>query len=262
MVIMTARLLPLGTNSLIPSFGRQTLSFLFATETSLILLDSGTGLGRLVEPTCRDFVADYRALSIILSNYSYDRLVGIGCLSELWRKPVTIYAPGPPLIGKDPQPILDQVMRLAFGAKSEGQVEHLRVIEVSEQLLEVEDLNISFLSQKAVDGSIGIRLGDFVGYLPDSNADDSVFSFVDGCKFLLHGIPLRSADYSKGIPGLKSNPLLHKVIELGGKAQSKVLMPINLRPELTKDNVSQMAGALDSQGLTGMFPMEGSILRI
>jgi hypothetical protein len=250
---MTARLVPLGTNSLIPSFGRQTLSFLCATEKSLVLL---------VEPTCRDFVADYTALSIILSNYSYDRLVGIASLSELWRGPVTIYAPGPPLIDRDPQPILDQVLRLALGTKSKAPEEHLRVVVISEPSLTLEDLDINFLSQKAPDGSIGIRLGDFVAYLPDSDADASVFSFIEGCKILLHGIPLRCLDYSKGISGLKLNPLLRQVIELAVKAQNKLLIPINLRPELTADDVSRIAGALDSPGLIGMSPLEGTILRI
>jgi len=216
----------------------------------------------LVEPTCRNFVADYTALSIILSNYSYDRLVGIAALSELWTGPVTIYAPGPPLIDGDPQPILDQVLRLALGTKSKAPEEPLRVVVVSEPSLTLEDLDINFLSQKAPDGAIGIRLGDSVAYLPDSDADAPVFSFIEGCKFLLHGIPLRRVDYSKGSAGLQSNPLLHQVIELALKARSKLLIPINLRPELTGDDVSRIAGALSSQGLIGMSPLEGTILII
>lgn len=259
---MTARFVPLGANSLVPSFRRQTLSFLCATKTTLVLLDAGTGLGRLVEPTCRDFVADYTAMNIILSNYSYDRLVGIAFLSKLWKGPITIYAPGPPLINVDPRPIFDQVFRLAFDTKSEVPPEQLRVVVISERSIKLEDLDINFLPQNKTDGSIGIRLGDFVGYLPDSDANASVFSFVEGCKLLLPGIQLQRSDYSKGISGLKSNPLLHQVIELAVKAQSNLLMPINLRPESTEDEVNRIADAFNSQGLIGMSPLEGTILRI
>lgn len=259
---MTARLVPLGTNSLIPSFGRQTLSFLYSIEKSLLLLDAGTGIGRLVEPTVKDFVGDYSALNIILSNYSYDRLVGLTCLSQIWKRPVVIYAPGPPLVDKDPKQILSQLLRSPLIPSDLLSADHMRIVVVSEQSLKLKDLDINFLPQKAPGSSIGIRLGDSVAYLPEFDTAASASSFIEGCEFLLSRIALEQIDFSSGAWNLRSNPLLREVISIALKARNKVVMPINLLPDLTEDEVSRVAYALRTEGLIGIDPLEGSILRI
>jgi hypothetical protein len=259
----TSRLIPLGTNALIPSFGRQTVSCLYATEKNVVLLDAGTGVGRLLERIVKDFLDDYSSLSIILSNYSYDRMIGIPCLSELWNRQVTIYAPGPPLFDRDPQPILEQLLHPTLGTQScQLLPDQLQIVTISQKSLKLDDIDIYFLPQSSPGGSVSIRLQDSVAYIPNYDGNVSVPSFIEGCDYLLHEIPLRQINYSEGTAGLVSNPLIHNVIELAVRAQNKFVIPINLRPELTEDDVSRLTHSLRGRGIIGIIPLEGTILLV
>ncbi len=58
-MMVFVNLIPLGTNGLLPALGRQTQCHLALTDDAAIMLDAGTGVGRLLEPeTGRDFTLD------------------------------------------------------------------------------------------------------------------------------------------------------------------------------------------------------------
>jgi ribonuclease BN (tRNA processing enzyme) len=109
---MFARLVPLGINGFIPSFGRQTMSFLLLTGNEALLLDAGTGVGRLLERTMIDLLQPYDCLNIILSHYHLDHVVGLSYLPGTWmRGVVRIYAPGRPFVETEPDQALSRLLQ-------------------------------------------------------------------------------------------------------------------------------------------------------
>ena len=93
------RLLPLGTNGYFPAHGRQTMSYLLTMPGAALLLDAGTGLGRLIEPEVRNHVESLERLDILLTHYHLDHVVGLSYLpGVLGTLPVRIHAPVPPLV--------------------------------------------------------------------------------------------------------------------------------------------------------------------
>ena len=49
-MMFRVKLIPLGTNGFFPSLGHQAQCYMVLTEDAAIMLDAGTGVGRLLEP--------------------------------------------------------------------------------------------------------------------------------------------------------------------------------------------------------------------
>ncbi|MGH7338266.1 MAG: MBL fold metallo-hydrolase, partial [Myxococcota bacterium] len=103
------RLLPLGTNGYFPTQGRQTMSYLLvatgaassagsgagssAGSRAALVLDAGTGLGRLAEPELAELLAPIERLDILLTHYHLDHVVGLSFLPGIWSgRAVRIFA--------------------------------------------------------------------------------------------------------------------------------------------------------------------------
>jgi glyoxylase-like metal-dependent hydrolase (beta-lactamase superfamily II) len=98
------KIIPLGVNGFVPTFGRQTTSFLALTATDAILLDAGTGVARLFEPQISSLLERYKDFHIVLSHYHLDHVVGLAYLAgKVIDKPIVIHAPAPPIVDADPE---------------------------------------------------------------------------------------------------------------------------------------------------------------
>jgi glyoxylase-like metal-dependent hydrolase (beta-lactamase superfamily II) len=109
---MPTRIVPLGTNGFIPTQGRQTMSFLVLAADQAIVLDTGSGVARLLEQPLLDLLQSYPALSIIYSHYHLDHLVGLSYMTAVWpSKPLNIYAPQRPLLESAAEETLNGLIR-------------------------------------------------------------------------------------------------------------------------------------------------------
>src|SRR5262245_34682861 len=111
-MLFQMRLIPLGINGFVPTFGRHTTSFLILTSDTAILLDAGTGVARLLDSHVADVLASYENLNIILSHYHLDHIIGLSYLAGIRRKmAVSIYAPTTPFVESNPETALRLLLR-------------------------------------------------------------------------------------------------------------------------------------------------------
>ena len=106
----TLHIVPLGINGFLPSFGRQTMSFLVETGSGCFLLDAGTGASRLLEAEIAQRLERQEVLDIVLSHYHLDHVAGLTYLNGVWGKPVRIHAPAPPLVDVHPEEAFDRLV--------------------------------------------------------------------------------------------------------------------------------------------------------
>jgi len=103
-------IIPLGINGYMPSFGRQTATILVIDNGHAAILDAGTGLARLREPRIKSLVDRCDTVSIILSHYHLDHVIGLTYLPDvLPDREVTIFAPAPPLTDYGPDEALSHL---------------------------------------------------------------------------------------------------------------------------------------------------------
>jgi ribonuclease BN (tRNA processing enzyme) len=192
------RLVPLGINGFVPTFGRHTTSFLALIADTAILLDAGTGVARLYESHLQKLLAPYRELHIIISHYHLDHIVGLSYLPGIFRDlPVTIHAPASPFVESDPEDSLRTLFRPPFLSLP---LEHfpmgVTIVPIKESPFEIGRLSIAVRGQRHPGGSIGIRLGDFV-FMTDTIVDENAIPFMHGAQLVLHEVWL-SDDEIKG----------------------------------------------------------------
>ena len=106
----------LGCNGWIP--GRnETCCFLIEEKKSLIMLDAGTGVSNLSKFS--DIVAKYDTISIVLSHYHLDHVVGLSyILPYVDTKKINIYGPGKPIYSKSTWQYLEELFQPAFFSRS------------------------------------------------------------------------------------------------------------------------------------------------
>src|SRR5262245_31655990 len=180
-------LIPLGINGYHPSFGRQTTSFLLTTEDQAIVLDAGTGLGRLEEPSIRRHVERFESMNIILSHYHLDHIVGLSYLPGVWtNRRVTIYAPSLPFVESTPEAALDRLFGPPCFQRLQAFPLSVNVIPMTASKFHIGDTQVQIRAQRHPGGSVGIRINDSVVFMTDTIAETGPLSFIAGSRLLIH----------------------------------------------------------------------------
>ena len=93
---MDATLWVLGSAGWMPKAGQETSCFLLEAQGQLIMLDAGTGVANL--ELVPEVLQRYDRLSVLLSHYHVDHLVGLMYLKRFAAdKRVDVYGPGKPV---------------------------------------------------------------------------------------------------------------------------------------------------------------------
>lgn len=257
------RLIPLGINGFIPTFGRHTTSFLVLTTDTAILLDAGTGVARLFESHLADLLAPYGELSIILSHYHLDHIIGLSYLAGIRRDmPVSIYAPAPPLVESNPDDALRALLRPPFFSLPLEQFPmRVRIVPITNPQLQIGRLSISVRAQTHPGGSIGIRLGDLV-FMTDTIVDVNAVPFMRGAEFLLHEVWLGDDDIKGNEDDLLAHSFADGVIDIALDAEVRRLMPIHLHPKRSSRGIETLCKGMDHEGLHVILPAEGKIYEV
>lgn len=256
---MPYELIPLGTNGFIPTHGRQTMSFLVVGEGQALLLDAGTGAGRLLGAGLQARLRDVPRLDILLTHYHLDHVVGLSYLGAFWRdRPVRLHAPRRPLVDADPEEALGRLLGPPLFPVRLGEFAMpIEVVPYAGPTLEIGALRLRLRRQNHPGGSVGVRIGDQLAYCTDTLAEDATSEFARGAGTLLHEVWLTDAEAAAGVPAY-GHSAVSGVAGLARAARVGRLMPIHHHPSRTRSDLAQIAASLaEGSGVEVLLPQEG-----
>jgi len=262
---MSTRLIALGTNGFIPTQGRHTMSFLVLVQDQAILLDAGTGVARLLDSTLADLLRPYPSLSIVFSHYHLDHTVGLTYLTLAAQgKPVTIYAPGKPLLHASGEEALNGLIKppnfpLTL-AEFPGPV---TVVPVTTNEVQIGALLLRLRSQKHAGGSAGIRIGDDIAYITDTVVDGGTVDFVRGARVLLHELWLDDAETPAEEAPRFGHSFASGVAQIATQAGVGNLMLVHHHPRRSLAQIRKTADAMQaSTSVRIIVPDEGTVYEV
>ncbi len=239
------RWIPLGTNGFFPSFGRQTMSFLVLAGDEALLLDAGTGVGRLAEPALAARLGTCTGLDVLLTHYHLDHVVGLSYLRTLWAGPLTIHAPEPPLVDAPARESLARLIGPPFFPRPLAN--HAPPIEVApytRERLTIGAFELALRRQRHDGGSVGVRLGSELAYVTDTELDESTIGFATGVHTLLHEVWW--SDEEAAAAGFISNghSWAGGVADLANRAGVRRLAPVHHHPRRGPAELERLADRL------------------
>jgi ribonuclease BN (tRNA processing enzyme) len=259
---MSTRIVPLGVNGFIPTMGRHTMSFLVLTDSEAILLDTGSGVARMLDAPIAALLQPYPHLSIIYSHYHLDHLVGLSFFTAVWpSKPVYIYAPQRPLLHASAEETLNGIIRPPYFPLTLQQFPcPVSIIPVSEETITIGNTPVRLRPQKHAGGSVGIRIGDDLAYTTDTVVDVETIGFVRGVKMLLHELWLDDADAPASEATRTGHSYASGVAQVANQAGVKQLMIVHHHPRRTPAEIEKTAAACQ-RTLTArvIVPEEGRV---
>lgn len=254
------KIIPLGTNGFFPSHGRQTMCTLLLDSRQVVVLDAGSGLGRLMESGVRELVAGRERLDIVLSHYHLDHVIGLSYLPAVWpRGRVRIFAPAPPLVQGDPETAFGKLLGPPlFGATVEELSASVEVIPVTGETLEVGDLRLKLRRQAHPGGSVGMRIGDEIGYLTDTVVDEQSADFARDVRLLIHELWLTESEATETPAATTGHSDVDGVGRLAAMAEVEKLMFVHHHPKRSHEELAAIAEDLRRFGaFEVVLPDEG-----
>lgn len=246
---MSTALLPLGLNGFFPSHGRQTMCFLLVDggpRHAPLLLDAGTGLGRLREDRVRRHLEGVDRLDIVLTHYHLDHVVGLTYLNAVWRGAARILAPAPPLVDHPPAEALARLIGPplfpATLADFAGPVEVCPYAS-GDELASLLGRPVTLRRQQHPGGSVGLRLGDVV-YATDTNADPATVELARGCQLLLHEVWLDDEEARRNQRQLSGHAAVSDVAALAERAGVAAFAPVHHHPLRDEPGLDQLFEAV------------------
>ncbi|MDQ6607946.1 MAG: MBL fold metallo-hydrolase [Actinomycetota bacterium] len=176
----------LGGGGWFPAHGRQTACALLRRGEHAVLIDAGTGVGRLVEtPSLLDGI---RRLDIVLTHFHLDHVAGLAYLPAALRacEQKTVWGPGQLLYSTSTRALLDAVSHEPF-----------HPIPLEDQAIDVRDLpdqEIDFSGMRMAVRrqdrhsvpTLGLRFDDELAWITDTAYDADSAAFARGCRVLAH----------------------------------------------------------------------------
>jgi len=262
---MKNRILPLGTNGFIPSFDRQTMGFLFLTESEALLLDAGTGVARLLEQHIVDLLRPYDCLNVILTHYHLDHVVGLSYFPETWaQRRIRIYAPARPFVETTPEEALNRLLQPPlFSVPLRDFPMPLEVIPVTRESLQIGTLSIQLRAQKHPGGSAGIRIEDALAYVTDTIVEQATQTFAQGVELLLHEVWWTDTEADSDEVKRSGHSHATGVARIATQAGVSRLMPVHHHPRRPDAGVRKLAQEMQEQtDVEVMVPEEGKVYEL
>ena len=253
------KLVPLGTNGFFPTLGRQTQCYLVLTDDAAIMLDAGTGVGRLLEPEIASLVEGYDRLDIFLSHYHIDHCVGLAYLPAVWRgREVVIHGPAPPFADATPDEALGRLLNAPFSAPLAVYPFKVELVPVNKTAMSVNGLDMSFRGQNHMFGSMGIRIADEIAYVTDTVADDGTIDLARNVKLLMHELWMTDDELETDEIGARNHSHLSGVARIAREANVGRLMVMHHHPKRSAAEVADMARAVEKLAETEVIVPEES----
>lgn len=226
-------LIPLGTNGFFPSHGRATMCFLLLGDGAPLLLDAGTGVARLAEPGVRARLDPSGPLDIVLSHYHLDHVVGLAYLGAVWRGPVTLWAPAPPLVDAEPADALDRLLAPPLFPKPLSDFPHpvtLRAYRRDFRLGDRAPVAVRCRRQRHPGGSVALRLDDLLVYATDTAAEAETSDFAAGARCLLHELWVTESEAERDPDALRGHTSLRQALVIARRSGVALFVPVHHHP--------------------------------
>jgi ribonuclease BN (tRNA processing enzyme) len=262
---MPTRIVPLGINGFIPSFGRHTMSLLVLTGNEALLLDAGSGVARFLEQTVMDLLRPYDCLNIILSHYHLDHVIGLSYLPGTWTQGrLRIYAPGQPFVEATPDQALNQLLRPPlFSQTLRDFPTPVEVIPMKSETLQIGGVPIKLHAQKHPGGSAGIRIADAIAYVTDTPVEQTTQTFAQGVRLLLHEVYLTDAEAERDEVERSRHSYVSGVAQIAMRAEVASLMPIHHSPKRSGAEIRNLAQEMEKlAGIEVFVPEEGRVFEL
>lgn len=261
---MSAELIPLGTNGYYPSFERQTMSFLLLAGERALLLDAGTGVGRLSEAAVAERLARCTSLAVVLTHYHLDHVVGLSYLQVGWDRPVRIYAPQPPLVDGRPEEALERLIAPPFFPRRLTDYPFpVEVVPYSERRFAAAGFDLTVRRQNHPGGSVGVRVDDLLAYCTDTVADPETVELVRGIPTLLHEVWLDTAEGERTDPAVAGHASAPQVARLAADAEVGRLIPVHHHPSRQTADLERIVTELREAGAPDVvLATEGAVLPV
>ncbi len=249
---------PLGTNGFIPTYGRQTQCYLVRRGGSVMVLDAGTGLGRLLEAPLANALAGLERLEIVLTHYHLDHTVGISYLTAVAASlPVRIWAPAPPLVDGTPEALARLIAPPLFPLRLPEFPAPVEVVAYNGDTLEVSGFRMRLRRQRHAGGSVGLVVDDALAYLTDCEAEEESTELARGVEVMLHELWVTDEEAAAGAQR-RGHSAVQEVAAIATRARAGTLMPMHHHPTRSTAELEELVTRLE--GLTSarvVLPVEG-----
>ena len=255
---------PLGTNGFIPTHGRQTMSYLLRRDGVPILLDAGTGLGRLLEPALAGTFEGADRVRIVLSHYHLDHTIGLSYLTAIAAgRPVTIWAPAPPLVDGKPEDALGRLIAPPlFPLRLPDFPMPVEVVPYAGDTLEVAGARFRLRRQRHDGGSVGMVIDERLAYLTDCEWEEGSAAFASGVELLLHECWLTDEQVAAGAKR-HGHSTVGEVARVATEAGVGALMPVHHHPARDAAAVGEILARLKARTqVPVLLPEEGREYRV
>jgi ribonuclease BN (tRNA processing enzyme) len=261
--LTTLTVTPLGTNGFIPTHGRQTQCYLVRRDGGAFVLDAGTGLGRLLEPTLARALVGLERLEIVLTHYHLDHTVGLSYLTAVAGSlPVRIWAPSPPLVDGTPEALARLIAPPLFPLRFADFPMRVEVVPYGGDVLEVAGARLRLRRQRHAGGSVGVVIDDRLAYLTDCETEGTSAEFARGAELLLHEMWVTDEEAAAGAQR-RGHSTVEQVAALATAAQAGTLMPMHHHPSRSTAELEELTRRLaELTTVRVVLPAEGHEYRV
>lgn len=182
---MLESLVILGGGGWFPSHGRHTACALLRDGDHALMIDAGTGVGRLVERP--DLLEGLTQLDIVLTHFHLDHIAGLAYLPAVGAcENTTIWGPGRLLYGTSSGSLLDQLSHEPFHpVPLEDQ--DIVVRDLLGEEVELGGLRIGLRRQDRHSApTLALRFEDTLAWITDTAYEKESAQFAAGCNLLAH----------------------------------------------------------------------------
>ena len=182
---MLETLTVLGGGGWFPAQGRHTACALLQGGSTTIMIDAGTGVGRLAERP--ELLEGMEQLEILLTHFHLDHIVGLAYLAAIGISDQTrVWGPGQQLYGMPTASMLDWLSHEPFHPVS-LQDQNIEVRDLPAEELELDGIRVRIRTQRRHSApTVGLRFDDLLTWITDTAYDPGSAQFARGSALLAH----------------------------------------------------------------------------
>lgn len=234
------------------------MSFLVERDGALLLLDAGSGVGRLAEPgPATRWLGRADRLDIVLTHYHLDHVIGLSYLPGVARGlSIRIHAPGPPLTVAGPEAIERLIGPPLFPHRIAEWPMPVEVIAYHEGPLRIGPFDLRLRSQRHPGGSVGLRVDDDLAYVTDTVVDPATEALARGVDLLLHEVWRTDAEAESDDPAVSGHSAASPVAALAARSAVRRVAPVHHPPHRDAIATLELCAEMAAVGGVEVTPLE------